>query len=353
MPQAKIKGANTIFGQAPQHLRPFIANDGQAYEMVYNGTGEKNDPKNYSPQLVDNATLRYDEWRRLDDAVVRAGMQRLVGFDDLRRNGLVFPLDNAMGFTVLTYERISEAMEAKVSIDPIERTAGDQVDHETVHLPLPVIYSDYSIGDRILQESRNRGQALDTANATAAARVVAEKLEDMLFGSTALYEHNGAKIHTYLTEPNINTVSMNIAWDDSAKTARTILDDVLEMKQASIDDRHYGPWHLYVPTSYDTVLDEDYEDTGTTATGQSIRERLLSINGIEGISVVDRLAADTVLLVQMTEDVVDLVDGMPIQNVQWSEQGGFVHNFKVMTIQIPRVKSDYNDRSGIVKMTVS
>jgi hypothetical protein len=63
------------------------------------------------------------------------------------------------------------------------------------------------------------------------------------------------------------------------------------------------------------------------------------------------LPADTVLLVQMTSDVVDLVDGMPIQTVQWDTEGGFIHNYKVMTIQVPRVKSDYNNRSGIVKLS--
>lgn len=344
-----IRQLPLLNGRTPEQMRPWIdPKSGKAYINVYHGRGDRKDPKNYSLQPVTNAVLRYDEWRQLDDAVVRAGMQRLVGFDDLRSRGLVYNLNNAMGTTVLTYERLSEAMEANVSINPVKRGDDDQVDFEAAHLPIPVIHADYQINERILQESRNRGESLDTLNAEAAARKVAEKLEDMLFGSTSLLTYGGGTIYTYLTEPNINPVTLSESWDASGKTAAEILADVIAMKQASIDDRHYGPWMLYIPTSYDTVMDEDYSTSG--ASTQTIRQRIESVNGILGVRVVDRLPADTVLLVQMTSDVVDIVDGLPLQNVEWSTEGGFIHNYKVMTIQIPRVKSDYNNRSGIVKL---
>ncbi len=335
-------------GRTSNDMRPFIGSDGEPYVTVHKG-GDRKDPANYTKQLVANATLRYDEWRTLDDAVLKAGMQRLVGFEDLKRNGLTYPLNNAMASTVLTYERLSEAMEAQVSINPAHKTGGDAVTHETVHLPIPVVHSDYIINDRLLQESRNRGDGLDVMNAEAAARKVAEKLEDMLFGATSLLTYGGGAIYTYLTEPNINTVSLSIDWDTSSMTAALLLADVIAMKQASITDRHFGPWMLYIPTAYQTALMEDYSVSGSSA--QTRSQRIMAIEGIQGIKVVDRLATDTVLLVQMTKDVVDVVDGMPIQNVQWSTEGGFVHNYKVLTIQVPRVKSDYNNRSGIVKLS--
>lgn len=342
-----IRQLGVNYGKSAESMRPFIGKDGKFYVNIYKG-GKKSDPKSYGKKLVTNATLRYDEWRTLDEAVLRAGMQRLVGFEDLRRNGLVYNLNNAMGTTVLTYERLSEAMEADVNINPVKKTGGDAVDFETVHLPIPVTHSDFIINERLLQESRNRGESLDTLNAEAASRKVAEKLEDMLFGSTSPIEYGNGVAYTYLTEPNINTVTLTENWDASGKTPAEILADVKAMKQASINDRHYGPWMLYIPTAYETVLDDDYSTSGNS--NMTVRQRILLLEGIQGISVVDRLAANTVLLVQMTRDVVDLVDGMPIQTVEWTTEGGFVNNYKVMTIQIPRVKSDYNDRSGIVKL---
>lgn len=329
-------------------MRPWIGKDGKAYITVFSG-GDRKDVRNYRAELVTNATLRYDEWRTLDEAVVKVAEQRLVGFDDLRSNGLVKPLGNAMGTTVLTWEEMSDAMEAGVSIDPVKRTQSDAVKFNTNHIPIPVIHSDYQISERILQESRNRGSGLDVLNAERAARKVAEKLEDMLFGSAATLTYGGGTIHSYLSFPDKNSVTLGSAWNASGKTPAQIKDDVLNMIQASIDDRFYGPWVLYIPTAYQTVLDDDYSVSGGST--QTVRQRIEAINGIQKVQVVDRLPADTVLLVSMQSDVVDLIDGMPFQNVQWNSEGGFVHHYKVMTIQVPRIKSDYNNRSGIIVLS--
>lgn len=334
----------------PGQMRPYVKKNGKMVMAVYIG-GDPKLKSSFREVPVTNAQLRYDEWRTLDDAVIQVAEQRLVGFDDLRRNGLVHPLANAMGTTVLTWEEMSDAMEALVSIDPVRRTNNDAVDFAAKHIPIPIVHADYQISKRVLEESRNKGNGIDTINAERAAHKVAVKLEDMLFGSTSLLTYGGGTIYTYLTHPDINTLSFDSAgdyWDDAGKTAAQIKDDVNNMKKASIADLHYGPWMLYIPTDYETVMDDDYSVSGGSVL--TIRERLLKIGGIQGIAVVDRLAADTVLLVQMRKDTVDLIDGMPLQNVMWSTEGGMIQHNKVMTIQVPRVKSEYNNRSGIVKL---
>ncbi len=329
----------------PGMMRPFIDEDGLPYISIFKG-GDKNDPTNFESIPVNNAALRYDEWKRLDDVVIKVARQRLVGFEDLRRNGLVYPLNNAMATTVLQWEEMSDAMEAFVSISPVRRGDGDQVDFATKSIPIPIVHVDYQLGERLLLESRNRGNGLDTTNAEQAARRVAEKLEDMLFGTASTLVYGGGTIYSYQSFPDKTTVNLAIDWDASGITAALILADVVAMKNASIADKHYGPWMLYVPTLYDTILDEDYDVAGSSLL--TIRERIMKIDGIQGIKVVDRLAANKVLLIQMTSDTVDLIDGMPIQNVEWNSEGRFVHHYKVMTIQIPRIKSDYLNQSGII-----
>lgn len=349
--QNKLSDVRSFFANKKgdaNHMRPFIGDDGEPYILVHSG-GDRNDPKNYRRTPVNNATLRYDEWRTLDSAVVRVAEQRLVGFDDLRRNGLVYPLANAMGTTVLTWEKMSDAFEAIVSMDPVKRAKNDRVDFSTAHTPLPVIHDDYQISERFLQESRNRGNGIDTLQAERAARKVSEKLEDMLFGSSSSMTYGGGTIYSYISHPDINLLSLGDAWDDSAASPEEILLDVHRMKQALVNDHYFGPYMLYVPTAYERVLDQDYKTTGA-GMSQTILQRIMQIRNIQGVSIVDRLPANTVLMVCMQKDVVDLIDGLPIQNVQWDTEGGFVHNYKVMTIQIPRVKSDYDGRSGIVKL---
>jgi len=55
----------------------------------------------------------------------------------------------------------------------------------------------------------------------------------------------------------------------------------------------------------------------------------------------------------MTEDVVEAVDGMKFAMVQWDTKGGMQKNFRVMGIQVPRLKSDINGRMGVMHATTS
>lgn len=329
-------------------MRPFVGEDGRPHVVVYTG-GPIDSPKSYKVQRIQaNATLRRDEWKQLDEAVLKIAETRLVGIQDLVDNGLVFNLGNAMGTTVLEYHGMSDALSAEVTMDGITRAPGDRPKFSTNYMPLPIIHADYEINARVLAASRNLGNSLDVTNAERAARKVAEQLENMLFTNTT-FQFGGGTIYSYLNHPNRNVQTLALAWDNASKTAAQIVQDVLDMKQASINDRHYGPWVLYVPTAYEVVLDKDY----TTSTNQvtTIRQRILAIEGIKSVKVIDTLPANTVLLVQMTSDVVRLVKGMPIQSVQWQMEGNMVTKYKVMTIQVPQVRSDDNNRSGIVHLS--
>ena len=342
---AQVQEAKEFLGsRSSGNMRPFIGKDGKSYIITHKG-GDRNDITNYEQVLVTNAVLRYDEWRTLDEAVVEVAKQRLVGFGDLRDNGLVRPLGNAMATTVLTWEEMSDAMEATVAIDPVVRGKGDQPYFQTAHITIPVTFTYLHIMERLFHVAINRGTGLDTINAELAARKVAEKLEDMLFGSSATMTYGGGTIHSYVSHPDVNDITLSENWDASGKTAAEILADVIAMKQALIDDRYYGPYILYIPTSYETVMDEDYSISG--ASMKTTRQRIVDIESIQKVVVVDRLPDDNVLLVTMQKDVVDLVDGLPFQNIQWDSEGGMIHHYKVMTIQLPRIKSDYDNRSGI------
>jgi len=129
-------------------------------------------------------------------------------------------------------------------------------------------------------------------------------------------------------------------------TGVEILADVQLMKVASIAAKHFGPWVLYVPTNFETRLDNDFKD----ASDKSTRSRILEINGVTEIKVSDTLTSSNVLLVQMTSDVIRVVEGMAMQTLEWSAEGGMVHNFKVMAIMVPQIRADQYGNSGIVHL---
>lgn len=322
-------------------LKPWIGKDGHAYAAITNAAGE--------PQVVrvNAATLRKDEWKQLDEAVLYASLERLVGVADLYSRNLVYRIGNGLGKTVLEYEDMSELTAAELTMDAVTPSQRDRIETVLKYLPLPIVHKDFRYNIRVLSASRNGSTPLDTTTAMQAARVVSEKVEEMLFTGSSTYTYGGGTLYGYLDFPQANSVTLDENWDASGKTGAEIIDDVRAMKQASIDARHYGPWVLYIPTSYETVLDDDYK----AESDKTIRQRILEIDGIMDIKVADKMTANKVVLVQMTSDVVRMVEGLPITTVEWQEGGGMTTNYKVMTIMVPQIRADQNGNCGVTVLS--
>lgn len=339
---SKGEVASLVGGGLNVHqMRPYIGRDGKPYITTYTGGDPKNPASYKATPIQANATLRRDEWKRLDDAVLKIAESRLSGIQDLVNRNLTYDIGDGMGSTVLEYHDISDALEADMSMDGVTKAKGDRPEYTTNYLPLPIIHADYELNARVLASSRSLGQPLDTTLAERASRKVNEKLEGLLFTDTS-YSFGGGAIYSYLSFPSRNKQDLTKTW--TTATAAEIVSDVLKMKQASIEDHFYGPWVLYIPTQYETAFDEDYDNTR----GNTVRDRVKAINGIEEVKVIDTLPDDTVILVQMTSDVVRLVRGMGIQNVEWQTQGGLITKNKVMTIQVPQIRADQDGNCGIV-----
>lgn len=326
-------------------LRPYVnLQDGRSYVTVCKPGADPMKPESYSAQQIGvNATLCRDEWKELDRAVLKASRSRLVGFEDLTSRGLVYNLGNAMATTVFEYNDASNAFTADVSMDGLAKGQNDRMDYATHYIPIPIVHVDYSINLRHLEASRRMGNPLDTNDAEQASRAVAERLEKMLWDNTP-YTFGGGTIYGYTNHPKRNTYTLAKAW--TAATGPEIFKDVLAMKAKSIEDMQYGPWMLYIPQGYEIILEQDYDPASQNV--MPIRERIMRIENLQGIKVVDMLPADTVLLVQMTSDTVRVINGIPIQNIMWKTEGNFVENYKVMTIQVPQIRADYYGHSGIV-----
>jgi hypothetical protein len=334
-------------------MRPFIHDDGRAYISCYRG-GDPKLPTSYSTSpIVTNALLRRDEWKQLDEVLIQVGMERLGGIQDLIDKNLVYNLGNAMGTTVLEWHDMSGEMEAVVSMDGVTRSKNNKSNFGHNYLPIPIIHADYEINARTLAASRSMGNPIDTNDAAMAARSVLLQLENMLFTNTTYAfgekdARNRNSIYSYITYPDRAPVTLSVAWDESGKTPAQILADVASMKAALLANFKYGPFQLYIPTTWDAVLDEDYSVAGGSI--MTIRERLLKLEGIKGIKTIDRLPANNAVMVQMTSDVVRLVRGLGLQNVEWETEGKFITNYKTLTIQVPQLRSDANGNSGIAHL---
>ncbi len=296
---------------------------------------------------VANATLRKDEWKQIDEAITKAARQRLVGIQDLRNAGLTYQIGNGLGTTVLEYEKVSDMNEAEINMDAITKADKDRADFSIGYLPLPITSKDFSINIRALEASRKRGQTLDVTQGELAARKVAEKNEETLFTGAGTYAYGGGTLYGYKDYPNANSVTLDAHWNDSGASGTTMLADTLSMKQALIDDRMFGPYGMYIPTNFETAIEDDFKSTSD----KSIRQRLLEVEGLQFIKTADFLTDDYIIFLQLTSDVVRLVEGMDIRTVEWSSEGGMIFHYKVMSILVPQIRDDYSNRCGVVVAT--
>lgn len=293
-------------------------------------------------------TLRHEEWKFFDDALIEEAQIRLVGVADLIGAGLVRSVPNSLGKTVFGYERVDFMDPAITSLDGLGATPNDRQEFDLNQVPLPITHKDFFLNLRNLSASREKGEALDTTQVRTAGRVVAEQLEKMLFQGGPVF--GGLSTYGYLTHPDRNLVSFDGTknWGDATKAGTSYLKDLLAAITALHADRMYGPYTVYVPSDAGVQMDNDYN--AGTANIQSIRQRLLQVNGISGIKVADQLPSGHVVVKQDTVDVAAWVQGETLQTVQWDEYGGFKINFKAFAIGVPLIRSDAAGRSGVVEI---
>jgi hypothetical protein len=295
-------------------------------------------------------TLSRDQWITFDNAILAESLIQLNGVADLIAADLTRPVANSLGKTLFGYERMTDLDDAQISMDPVSRTDYDRGDFDLAQIPLPITHKDWFINLRVLEASRTSGDPLDTTMSGLAGRKVAEKQESMLFVGGGK-SFGGFPIYGYTTHPNRTTASYgtNGNWlnTNTAKTGDNILADVLTLLLAAQTARHFGPYWLYVSRDSAVKLSQDFKANSDL----TIRQRLLEVEGIDGIKTSDKMPAATVLLVQHTSDVVQLLQGEALQTVQWDVEGGFHINFKAFQIQVPLIKADIQGRSGIVHMS--
>ena len=318
-------------------LRPYRVG-GRAYiDRIHNGVVSA------VPAMNVATTLRKDDWKILDDAIVKVARPRLKAVGDLRSAGLTFTIPNGMSKTVLETETQSDMNDASISMDGTRDNANDRPEFELTNLPLPIIHKDFHYSARQIAASRNGGSPLDTTSAETAGRKVAEQAEKLLLGVASSYAYGGGTIYGYTNYPGRISYSLT-APTTSGWTGSTLLDDVLAMKQASMNEYHYGPWFLYFSPNWDRYLDNDFK----TNSDKSLRNRIAEVSGVDSIQTLDYLTGYQILLVQKTSDVVREVIGAEITTVQWSTIGGLRQHFKVMAILVPQLRDDFNGNTGIV-----
>lgn len=307
-------------------------------------------------------TLRKGDWSNMDNRLQMVVRQRLRAWTDLSAAASFGGFD---GWSKLTheYEAMNDPGEAQVDMEGITDGRTDNPLFKLRSIPLPITHSDFFFTKRRIDVSRRSGTPISTTMAEAAGRRVAEVIERTTIGTetgitfgtqTAGYgAHDGTStVYGYTNFPARTTKTDLTA--PTGTNPEAVMTDVLEMIDLLQADGFYGPYTLYHSTGYSRYLNDDYFRSGSTSTATILRRRILDIEGITDVRRLDYLTSGhQLILVQMTSEYMEAINGMSLQTVQWESQGGMRRNFKVMAIMVPLLKSDYNGNAPIVHGTTS
>lgn len=316
------------------------------------------------PPVCNAATLRKEDWIQLDRAVVRSARQNLRAAADLE-SASSFGGFNAMGKMTLEYQAMSDPGEAVVDMDG--RTPGrtDTPLFILRSLPLPITHSDFGYSSRELMVSRNSDTPLDTVMGEAAGRRVGESIEDQTIGNvtgvTYATQTAGPGTHTgtstvygYRNFPQRLTKINFTAPTTGGWVPETAYNEVLAALQQLLNQYFSGPFILYYSLDWFQYMNRQFSVAGGNNASETLLSMLKKIPNIQDVRLLERMTATfTLLFVQMTATVAEMVNGMDITTIQWEEKGGLELHFKVMAIKVPRLRSDYNSRTGILHGTTA
>jgi uncharacterized linocin/CFP29 family protein len=297
--------------------------------------------------------LPRDSQMLIDQAVIRTGTDRLSVTADLIAEGLTYPLPNPLSVTEIYWESVSKTGGAFRTMSPEARGEYQLPARSPYRIPVYLTMDDFSLNIRTLLMSQRVGAPLDTTLVEEATRRVNEAIEDSVINGAGL-QVGGNTAPGLLNAPNANTYTLGGNW--TTRTGQQIVDDMLGMLtvMSGAGIRRFGPYNLYVPTAYGITLNRYFSDgvtTFPTTILSQIQQMQVGGRGIN-VRVADMLPANTVVLVQMSRDVIDIVDGQRPTVVPWTSPSGFTLFWTVMAVMIPRVKTDFDETSGIMIATL-
>jgi uncharacterized linocin/CFP29 family protein len=293
-------------------------------------------------QINPYATLMRDEWIQFDNVVQQVARERLVVTQALLSRGLRFGLPNAMGTMTLEWEQmVGDLVDAEVTMTGLPEATKDRLSFAQVSMPIPIFHKEWFYNLRHLEAARRNGRNVETNHASEATRKVAELVEKTIFNGLTIA---GGNIYGLTTHPLRKTLTVTAAW--ATATGAQIVGDVNRMVDALAlpPNNMEGPYILFVARSFRTHFQDDYYTGGFNT--QTIEARIRAIAGIADVIYTSRLTVGGVL-VQLSSDVVEIIDGLAPTIVEWDSHAGFQHNFKIFAIQLPRVRANGDGQTGI------
>lgn len=333
-------------GMNPAYLRPWLGRDGLPYFTVRDPHSGK--LRNVVGNYTTPAVLLKDEWKYMEKRIITPVLPRLQVWGDLVSRGLTEDIPNGMATTEIETQTEGDAGFATVSMTGLGRSDRDRVEYGIRKFPVPLIHGEWSIDLRHLMQTRAQGRPFDVTMGKNVMRRVVEKVENMAIGEATTYKANGTPIYGLTTHPNRYTKTLTLP-TDAAWTPRVLVDEVIEMIDTLDQDYYHGPYGMYYSPAWQKYMGMDYSDAYG---GQTLGKRLRQQDDGAGLEFMRKLEYGLsdyqIIIFQLTEDVIQALNGMDLRTIQWEEKGGWEILMKCVCIYLTRLQTRENDDLGVV-----
>jgi hypothetical protein len=355
----------TIEGFSPCEYRPFKAFSQEAEEPKYLGekiTINVNGVKkvvDYDGKIAGNALLTREQWKAVDSllGVARVPNDSTVGLMDLYGNNLVTG-GNFYAKSEYEYSVLSRGHSINIGMDAENLGVTTEQSKVVRKVPLPLVWGDYKISDRFLAQIKATDDIsmLDQENLLMLREDMDIFVDNMLFnGATradgTAMQFNGAGISGYLNTSYKTSMSYNdtLDWANASKTQESILDDCRALKAKVRTNRRTGKFMMYIPASYEPILDRIYTPSGGN-TDKTMWDMIRQTMGSQmiDIKISAHITSNKIVYVEMGRSNVVLAEGFAPTLVQWQNDHKFrTHHFKLVGLRVPIIKDDFDSLYGL------
>jgi uncharacterized linocin/CFP29 family protein len=301
--------------------------------------------------LTVNSALRKNEWEELDRQIVAAAVPPLRMLNLLVSRGLTRTL-GGLGTLMAQYNAVGEMTPANATLRGHASIEKDLIDSTLAGVPVPVIAKEFEMDERLLANSRMLGDGLDVANGAAAARVVAEKMEDLLINGDTSINLQGQTVYGLTSHPSRITGTATSfgggVWSAAIDNAVKTIAGMIGQLQAK---NFFGPYGVFASINqFNTAALTYYVD----GSGDTPRDRIMRMANVAVMEQIPQLVDGTVLVVQLDSNTVQAAYApgyFPSTTREWSSGDGMLNSFKVMAVYTPIIKAAVGSKLGVAHAT--
>lgn len=253
-----------------------------------------------------------------------------------------------IGKMVHQYRQSGDGGAVTTSMSGLEPIPNDQTGYKFDSAIIPVHQSGYYREWRELAGERSEGWDSLLDDQAASTRTVRERMANYLLDGTDGLSFKG--VESYGIRNGANTVKATIGIDltSTATTPDAVRNEFIRLRDiVRRDNRVSHGLTVYISPEIASTMDRYYVIDGQVTASRTLRQELLSLEGITAIKELAGLVGNELVMGVLSQEFIVPLVGQAVSNLALPRQTPFArHQFLVWSAMGLEIRADYAGRSG-------